>query len=49
MIFNDFDIVFKQKEFILLNLVDLMFVVDFDEFNFGDDEDEGEFKNEDYD
>lgn len=49
MTFNDLDIAPKQKEPTLLNLADLMSAADFDEFNLGDDEDEGESKNEDHD
>eukprot|EP00105_Crassostrea_gigas_P020047 XP_011438724.1 PREDICTED: helicase SKI2W isoform X1 [Crassostrea gigas] len=49
MTFNDLDIAPKQKEPTLLNLADLMSAADLDEFNLGDDEDEGESKNEDHD
>nr|XP_034300417.1 helicase SKI2W-like [Crassostrea gigas] len=49
MTFNDLDIAPKQKEPTLLNLAELMSAADFDEFNLGDDEDEGESKNEDHD
>lgn len=48
MTFNDLDITPKQKEPTLLNLADLMSAADLDEFNLGDDEDEGESKDKDH-